>query len=227
MSMRPGHTLAELVVVTPLALLLAALVITGLMAQTRLARRISELASRAEAERITATVLPGELRWAASGDLRSDGLDSVRARVFRGFGFPCGDENRMAWRGLRAPATPKDSLLVITAGAESAQPLASVVADLPCNGYRLGGPPLAGSIVLVFETGTYYLRDRALRYRVGAEGKQPLSDEWFDDASTALEPSPGGALTALRLGLRHTHAGLPLESRRIRWALPNHPPEGP
>lgn len=227
MNVRPGHTLAELVVVMPLALLLAALVMTGLMAQTRLARRLTELASRAEAERVTATVLPAELRWAASGDLRSEGPDSVRARVFRGFAVPCGAENRMAWRGIRAPATPKDSLLVIAAGTESVQPLASVVADLPCSGYRLGGPPLAGSIVLVFETGTYYLRDRALRYRVGAEGKQPLSEEWFDDASTALEPAPGGALTALRLGLRHTQAGLPPESRRIRWALPNHPAEAP
>ena len=228
MSARPGHTLAEAVVVLPLALLLAALVVAGLAAQTRLARRIAELASRAEAERIATAVLPAELRWAGPDDLRSDGTDSVRARIFRGFGVPCGAGDGVTWTGLRAPAPAKDSLLVVTPGGESLQPLTSATVDAACGGYRLDGPAeLSGAVVLGFETGTYYLQDRALRYRVGGEGRQPLSDEWFDDAATTLERSAVGALTALRLGLRRGADGLGVEVRRVQWALPNHPDRAP
>ena len=219
MKARPGHTLLEVVVVLPLALLLSALIVAGLAAQTRLARRIAELASRAEAERIAAAVLPAELRWAGPHDLRSEAADSVRARVFRGIGLPCAEGNRVEWHGVRAPAPTKDSLLVISADGESVQPLASVSADAACGGHRLDVPAdLGGSVVLAFETGTYYLQERALRYRIGGEGRQPLSDEWFDDRTTALT----GGFTALWLGLLPGAGGLAPDSRLVRWTLPNH-----
>lgn len=223
MNARAGHTLAELVVAMPLALLLAAVVVAGLVAQSRLARLVGDRASRAEAERIAATLLPDELRWAAEGDLRGTGADSVRARIFRGYGLPCvQDPAAVHWTGLRVPEPAKDSLLVVSAAGELALQLERVQRHDGCNGYVLqAGTPTPAGLVLAFETGTYYLRDGALRFRAGAEGRQPLTGEWLDDPSTALLRDPQGTPRALQLGMRGPGGQAAVERRRVGWALPN------
>ena len=48
---------------------------------------------------------------------------------------------------------------------------------------------IGGGAALVFESGTYYLSQRALRYRIGAEGRQPLTDELLRDAGSAMAMS--------------------------------------
>lgn len=217
---RAGHTLVELLVVLPLALLLAALVITSVVAQSRLARRLAELVSRAEAERIASNLLPAELRWAAATDLRTDGTDSVRARIFRGVAVPCG--GAWSWSGLRAPAPDKDSALIVTAAGESVAAVTAAAEHTPCGGYQLtlSRPPAPG-VLLVFETGTYYLRDRALRFRTGAEGRQPLTEEWFRDADTQLLRGAAGLPAGLQLGVRPAADGRTVELRRVSWTLAN------
>ena len=45
---------------------------------------------------------------------------------------------------------------------------------------------VAGGAALVFESGTYYLSQRALRYRAGAEGRQPLTEEVMRDAGSTM-----------------------------------------
>ena len=223
MKQRSGYTLAELVVVLPLGLLLVALVLAGLIAQSRLAHRVAELAGRAEAERIAATLLPEELRWAHEQDLRSESPDSVRARIFRGYGIPCaGDPAVVRWFGVRAPDPGKDSLLIVGAVAERAVRLTGAARHEDCGGYVLqADAPLEPGLLLLFETGTYYLRERALRFRAGAEGRQPLTGEWFNDGRTALLPDTSGAPRGARLAIRAVQRGGALEVRDVRWTLPN------
>lgn len=223
MSGRGGHTLAELVVAMPLTLLLAAMVVGGLVAQSRLARLVGDRASRAEADRIAATLLPDELRWAAEADLRGSGPDSVRARIFRGYGLPCPqDPTAVRWSGLRVPEPDKDSLLIVGTGSEQAVDLQGAQRHDRCGGYVLqAGTSTQSSLVLVFETGTYYLRDGALRFRAGAEGRQPLTGEWLDDPSTALLRDAHGTPRAVQLGLRSPGPDAAVELRRVGWAMPN------
>jgi hypothetical protein len=50
--------------------------------------------------------------------------------------------------------------------------------------WRLSGSALVPSVILVFESGSYHLSDRALRYRIGAAGRQPLTAEALYDAGS-------------------------------------------
>jgi prepilin-type N-terminal cleavage/methylation domain-containing protein len=189
----PGFTLAELLVALTLLAVLVTVLFGALTAHVRLARLLAQRVLEADAIRTAATVLGGELRRAGPGDLRAVSHDSIALRAFRGIGIVCGQRPDAAvvhFRGDRAPEPAKDSLLWIRSGGPPAT--VAVLAVQPfsasgCAGIAPGeaqlwrtDPPLRGlGVLLLFESGTYYLADGALRYRVGAGGRQPLTAELF------------------------------------------------
>lgn len=223
MTPRPGHTLAELMVALPLGALLLALLLATVVAQARLARSLTGRLGRAETERLAHAVLRHELRWAAAGDVAA-APDSISLRLLRGVAITCGEPGAAAlveYYGLREPNSAKDSVLIVDGAGERATALlgsdaaAAPCSAVPARSLRLGAPPTRG-IVLVYERGAYFLSARALRFRSGAEGRQPLTEEWLDDAGTRLllEPSaslPGGVALTLR----------DASAQEWRWALPN------
>lgn len=180
---RPGVTLPELALVA----WLFAVVLLGLArfatAQGRLAAAAHDRVRAEDLVRTTAMVLDGELRHSATAD-RSVGPDSVRLRAFRGVGIICernGSDVRIRYRGVRSPNPEKDSALVVTDSATAgvAFPVSGVAHDDGCGqGYRLtlGEAVPTRGMVLVFETGSYYLTGGALRYRRGRGGRQPVTE---------------------------------------------------
>jgi hypothetical protein len=126
---------------------------------------------------------PGEDWWMAGGD-------SVALRAFRGLGIveeqgPAPDELAICFRGIRAPDTEKDSVLLLeTDGRWKAYELrwrAGAGGSCPGLGggslerWYLSPEPGDGVVARVFERGTYHLADGALRYRRGEGGRQPLT----------------------------------------------------
>jgi hypothetical protein len=209
---RAGFGLAELVTAMALGAIVTALIGTALLGQLRLARAATLRADAAEALRTATTVLHGEMRRADATDLRAVARDSIAIRAFRGSGEVCavsGERMLMRYRGDRLPDPRKDSLLVVSAdGAESVHSVADVrYAAAPCppaDGevtlqVRGGNGQLpVGAVALVFESGMYYISSRAVRYRLGAEGRQPLTAELFVHPGSSFGPAASGIAYAFR-----------------------------
>jgi type II secretory pathway pseudopilin PulG len=188
---RAGATLLELLVTMAVMTLLGAALCGLLITQLRVARSLTDRAQAGEAVRLTAAVLQGEARRLAAADVRAIAVDSLAIRAFRGIGVPChsaGSTVHVRYRGDRLPEPSKDSVLAVGTGAGS-----SAVALLDsrpgshtmCRAgsgervmqLRLAEPIDSAAVVLVFESGRYFISNRALRYRLGAEGRQPLTAE--------------------------------------------------
>lgn len=226
---RGAVSVAELVLVFWLYGFVLAGLAAFARAQGRLARAQESALRRAELVRTTRVVLAAELRYLARADLRTAGGDSVRVRAVRGVGRVCeadGDRLRVDYRGDRLPQPAKDSVLLVLGAAELAAAVTEVEGGGACGGVGVrlllppGGDtlPLVGALALVFETGTYALGDGALRYRLGAGGRQPLTEAVLDDASLDLHAA------ALRLRLRPEPAALPGGSEVITVPLLNGSP---
>jgi hypothetical protein len=223
-SARTGHTLAELLAALPLAMLLMATLLATFVAQARLARALADRMGRAETERLAAGVLRQELRWIERGDVAAAVADSLTLRLLRGIGVTCGtgtEAMRIDYWGLREPNPEKDSVIIVSAeGESSARLLGSEPTSPSCREgaarlLRLSTPARPG-VVLIYERASYHLSARALRVRAGAEGRQPITEEWLEDAGTGLliegdDTLPRGVVLHLR--------GAP--ARTWRWALPN------
>lgn len=183
MTTREGVTLPELILVAWLFgfVLLALGRFAG--AQGRLAVVTHERVRAADVVRTTDLVLNGELRRLAADDWWP-GPDSIRLRAVRGSGTLCsatGSELRVRYRGVRRPDPTKDSVVLVTGSGTAGESYAvvGVVADTACGGFRLEldrAPPASAGLVLLFETGSYYLSDGALRYRRGRGGRQPVTE---------------------------------------------------
>ncbi len=208
LRLRPGVTLAECVVALAVGGLTTAAVASVMLSQARVLRTVSERSADADARRITAGVLRDELRMIDPvRDIRSIAGDSVAVRLFRGGGTACGADLGallVEYSGSRAPDASKDSALVLTSTAEAVYAVtgadAATCAAGPAQRVAIdGGPPAQALLVLVFESGTYYVRDRALRYRLGREGRQPLTDERFARSGTVAAVAPDTAGTRLLL----------------------------
>jgi type II secretory pathway component PulJ len=204
---RDGATLLELLAALTIGGLLAGVLGGALVAQLRLGRFVAHRTAAADAVRTAGAVLQGELRRTAAPDIRALSRDSLSIRAFRGVGRVCQtghDRLTVLYRGDRLPDARKDSLLLLDgSGAERALLLLEVrhnnAACRPLDGETpllLRVPPAsmtsASGVVLTFESGTYYLSSRAMRYRLGAEGRQPLTAELFDMRATGLFPAPHG-----------------------------------
>jgi hypothetical protein len=239
-SDRAGRTLVELLVgMLALTIVTAAALVT-FGAQSRLARTAGDLAEAASARRTAAAVLERELRNATAGeDPLAVAADSAALRIQRGVAIVCGHGSasvHVRYRGLRAPDPAKDSLLRLErAGTRehavalaavstvstpqcSAAPGEDVFALTPDSGY------VAGDVLLVFERGTYALTSRALRYRRGAGGRQPLTAEVFLDDSTDIALLAARETVAVRVRLTAGDAARPsrgIAGRTIRLPLLN------
>jgi hypothetical protein len=175
--------------------------------QAQLLRHTSERAATDESLRTARGILHAELRDISATDLHGVGFDSLALRVFRGFGIVCAVSDEgvvLRYRGLREPDPTKDSLLLI---AQERTTAFRLVTDRPLCVPRLGeqsftiapiDPLPDGSLVLLFESGTYHIANRALRYRRGTDGRQPLTDELFDDRRSGFRMEAGGVRVLLQ-----------------------------
>jgi len=208
---RAGMTLLEVMAALVITALLLSVLLGLLLAQVRLARTAAQRVLAADAVRTAAAVIDGEVQRAAPVDVRAFSADSLALRSFRGTAVACGHGAGHAivrYRGDRLPDEHKDSVLVIRGdGSVAAVALLSVAASAACTARAVDEAVLqlrtipylrAAAVMIVFESGSYYLTSRALRYRLGAEGRQPLTAEAFRDAATAFV-STGDAGVRYRL----------------------------
>jgi len=144
-----------------------------------------------ETIRTAAWLLPEELSGGVPGRDWWMQEDSVALRAFRALGLVRAgsiDEQELVAcvRGIRAPTTDKDSVLLLeTDGRWRAHELQGRARIAACPEVEGGWEekwtlsPEPGKAVLgrIFERGSYHLADGALRYRRGAGGRQPLTPE--------------------------------------------------
>jgi type II secretory pathway pseudopilin PulG len=204
---RAGATLLELLVTMAVMTLLGAALCALLITQLRVARSLMDRAQAGEAVRLTAAALQGEARRLAAADVRALAADSLAIRAFRGIGVPChsaGATVHVRYRGDRLPEPAKDSVLAVGAGAGAgavalldARPgthaMCSAGPGERVLQLRLAEPLDSAAVMLVFESGRYFISNRALRYRLGAEGRQPLTAELLL-AGSRFEAAAGGQI---------------------------------
>jgi prepilin-type N-terminal cleavage/methylation domain-containing protein len=206
-----GFTLAELIVTMTLLGILAALVFGALAANVRLARLLAQRIVEADAVRTATTVLGGELRRASARDIAAVGFDSIALRAFRGIAVACGGASNgvlVHFRGDRMAEPTKDSAIWIGASGrptsiaiDGVQPASST----SCVGVEAGAvqlwrtsPQVGGrGVLLLFERGTYHLSGGALRYRLGAAGRQPLTADLFTHPASHFERAGTDAIAFL------------------------------
>jgi hypothetical protein len=185
-------------------------------ASRRTAVRLLERSEALETERVGWHVLLAEVSLGVpERDWGPAQRTALPLRVFRGVGELCPgggspSDGLVRYRGIRLPEPEKDSLLMVdAAGSWRAVRLVQRASSEEVCGAWAGeaverwswDPPVTGTLLArVFERGSYHLEDRAVRYRLGAAGRQPLTPERLDDrASGFLEPVPGGIDLRMRL----------------------------
>ncbi len=234
MSRKAGFTVIE--TLTALLLLLLVLeAVWGVTAAT--ARSAGALADRSEslaAARAVGWILQEELEGVGAGaDLTVPAGDSFSIRAYRGSAIVCAQpgpqEILVRWTGLRSPDQTKDSVsLVGRGGAWTTRALVSRSASrLECapeaagrvETWRLSEPVPSTAFVRFFERGSYHLSDDALRYRIGAGGRQPLTPQAVDRARSGMTAEPRGRLivAVATLGARRGRNG---PAWRRAFALP-------
>lgn len=210
MTRRAGSSLVELVMTLMLIGLIGVMCTLLMRTQSRLLRHNTESAAAAEVMRSARAVLHGELRDITRPDVRAVAADSIGLRVFRGWAIVCATHEMRAtlrYRGLRSPDASKDSLLVlgedrVMSFTQSARPAlpCELRADEQQESIEATTALRTGSVVLVFESGAYHFAASALRYRRGAEGRQPITDELLDHRASrfTLDPAERGVSVRLR-----------------------------
>jgi type II secretory pathway component PulJ len=199
-SRRAGFTAVEALVSF---LLVSLLLQAGWTLTAGIARASAAIAERAEglaASRAVGWILQEELEGARAGsDVSTPAGDSIGVRAFRGTARVCAGSTARSllvrWSGLRAPDPAKDSLLVLlSSGRWASRALAARTAGSgECAGsggslerWTLGDSVAPAALVRLFERGSYHLSDEALRYRIGAGGRQPLTPARFDPARSGI-----------------------------------------
>ena len=197
MRLRRGSALVEARLASVLLVLVAATAATVLRAQSRIANDISLRGERNDAARSALLTLQAELQSIdPRTDLHAVGRDSIATRIFRGIAIVCGSRDTITfarYRGLRLPDAAKDSALQL--GVENVVAIQTVgtsaQACIPSRdeqvlALNMGAVPAPNSTWLVFETGAYHLSTNALRYRRGAESRQPITSEIIDDRQSSF-----------------------------------------
>lgn len=157
-----------------------------------------------ESLRAARIILQNEVRYALPVQWVAAGGDSLSFRAVRGGGAVCsvtGDELTVRYSGVRFPDPSKDSVLLIS---DSVVELAAIAGSAPvavCDGglrIELSAPPsLTPAFTLIFERGTYAIAGGALRYRRGAAGRQPLTEDILAPGS-GMSPSSRAIELTLR-----------------------------
>jgi prepilin-type N-terminal cleavage/methylation domain-containing protein len=216
---RGAFTLVELTVALAVFGLLGTLAVRTYAELATATRRHARVSDELWAMRATRSVLRNEVVMGAPGvDWTSHAPDSLRVRAFRGLAFVCGvgpDTSLVVRRrSPRRPDPAKDSLLVLDAsGTWSVRDLAGVTSsacpDPPGSAFtpgavterwRMDEPAEDAVLVRLFERGSYHLASRALRYRRGGGGRQPLTAEVFETARFVQSPAALRARMTLRDG---------------------------
>ena len=214
MKARPGTALLELMTALALLALLSAACAVLIHSQSMLVHSISERTDADETLRTTRLLMRDEFQDLTRADVRAIATDSFAARVYRAWGIVCAVDSSLVilrYRGIRQPEADKDSLLVL--GAERA--VAFTEAALPertCEALpreeqvalRTERQLRNGAVVLLFESGAYHLATRALRYRRGLEGRQPITDELIEDRASQFiaEADQLGVIVRVRSRVR-------------------------
>lgn len=205
-SGRGGASLVELCLAITLAGVVFGALLQAVSGFRALAGRHRERVALSAAWRLSGSVLAAELRAVEPGtDLHAAGGDTVALRVFRGAGIVCGRAAgtvHVRYRGQRRPEPAKDSVVVVVDHGETVHALLSAATAAGACGaaagdevlaVRLAEPPAPGALLLVFEAGSYHASGRALRYRRGRSGRQPLTAELFQPTgSVALVAGDAG-----------------------------------
>ena len=190
-STRRGVSLPEALVAMVVGMLVLQL---ALATMSRLRAQQQGLTARAGVlafVRVARHVVAAELRRAGPGAPGAAvSADTLGVRAFRGTAAVCPggetDEFAVSYRGDRQPDPAKDSVLLIThAGVQTTRKLVRVAGGPAACGtaaatslWRLDAPAPEGTVLArLFERGAYHLAGSALRYRVGASGRQPLTPE--------------------------------------------------
>jgi hypothetical protein len=208
MTARPGAALLELLTALTLLAMLTAACAVLVHSQSMMLRSISENSAADETLRTTRMIVRAEFQDLSPSDVRSIAGDSVAARVFRAWAIVCDVDSTLAtlrYRGIREPEADKDSLLVL--GEERAVAFSDAALPRePCPALaseeriavRTARPLRPNAVVLLFESGSYHLATRALRYRRGLEGRQPVTDELIDDRSSGFGAEARGIVIRLK-----------------------------
>ncbi len=250
MRARPGYSLLEALTAVLGGAVACASMAALLHAGDRLAEARTRRLARLETIRIADGVLRRELGVADPAvDVAGAGQDSIALRLFRGLAVVCGAADGggalLAFGGEREPDPARDSLLPLVPPGAQPWPLRGVArAAEPCPAVPppggvgppappvsgcfavdIGSTPARGTVLLLFQHGTYALSGAALRVRHGGEGRQPLTGEWLDDRRTSLvlratSDPPSARLDAV-LAFPATGG-----SARLRLPLPNTLPPG-
>jgi hypothetical protein len=225
-SPRAGTSTVEVLVCLLLMALLLQFSWSLLASARRTTARLVERSEALDTERLGWHVLSRETAAGLPG--RDWGLEGERVlplRAFRGVAEACApgvrpDGGVVRFRGVRLAEPAKDSLLLLTAAGAwiPAKLTGREPGDFTCPGWPAGEgeawswEPAVEGVVLarVFERGSYHLEDRAIRYRVGQGGRQPLTEERLEQGSAFL---PAGAGVLMRLRVR-ADEGVTWETRR-------------
>lgn len=225
MTRRPGATtVAELLLVFWLYALVLAALARFLADHAGLAAGQRDLVRLREAARTAEVVLGTELRWLASADVNAGSPAAFAVRAVRGGGPACSvaaEELGVRYRGGRWPEPRKDSLLFVHRGGEAVRAVTGVsVGGCGGAGLLIGiDAPIAarGGLALVFEPGSYHAAAGAIRYRLGAAGRQPITEAIFRSAAFA----PGQGAAGLRFTASVDRDSLPRAAAAVSLGLPS------
>lgn len=215
-----GFTLLELLVALLLSCALLALTLSTMARQRDLLRRMGERSERLAAMRVVRHVLGREARATSAEGAWSVGGDSLALRSFRGLALVCGGsagqpELQVSAAGVRAPDPGKDSVLLLRTNGEVVA-LALLERYSPqgacpaliggVQGWVLSGPaPRDAVAARWFERGSYHLSAKALRYRRGLGGRQPLTPEVLSTPPSGFAASGEGGGVDVLLEEEETH----------------------
>lgn len=207
---RVGTSVVEALVALLLGLLLLAVCLALLSRQrsiqVALAQRMDMVGTVRAVRHIVGTELHRD--WSAL-DYVVHAPDSLTLRAYRGIARVCSVQswNRLlvSVEGTRLPDPRKDSVLFLTAdgGAASAAVLSIGPGDAESCAPRPGRPrtlevsdsvPPGVVLIRYFERGSYHLSGRALRYRRGLAGRQPLTPESLGTPASAFSTRHGGGV---------------------------------
>ena len=195
--------LAELVTTSALLGILSTACAVLVHAQTQLLRNISDRVAGAEALRTASGIVTAEVRSTAAADVHEIAADSVALRVHRGMAVVAAvadDGVTLDYEGIRDPDPAKDSLLIV--GSERVGSF-TMLAGEPLR-IHPDVPIRERDILLFFESGAYHLATNALRYRRGAEGRQPVTDELIDHRASRFGVVAQSTLLRIHLRARHS-----------------------
>lgn len=212
---RRGTSVVEALVALLLGLFIVCLALTVVARQRAVVASMSRAAEALSAVRVARELLGAEGR---DGDPVRDGwavsADSLSLRGFRGTGYVCGPgptplDVVVEAEGVRLPQPAKDSVLLLDgSGRWRALALEAVSPAVPClpDGgvdaelWRLSAPvPADALLARYFERGSYHVTGRALRYRRGLSGRQPLTPGVLKTPGSGFRSSAGRVALLLEM----------------------------